>query len=410
MNTLKTITLLACSLLFGFGTQAQDESFIYGTITTVDDQSYTGAIRWGKEEVYWSDMFNASKDKNENLDYLSREEINYLRNRGNNDWIVNNVGIRWDSWDYENSFVHQLAIPFGNIQQIEPISRSQVLVTLRNGKEIEVDGDGYNDIGSKIQVKDEELGTIELSWYRIEKISFLETPKQLDSKFGDPLYGTVKTDIGDFTGIVQWDHDERLTTDKLDGDTEDGDISIDFGNIKRIQREGYSRSIIELQSGRELELHGSNDVNSENRGIIVTVAGIGRVDIPWKSFREVEFTKAPSTDSKYKAYNKQNKLIATVTVVNGDTHSGELIFDLDEQYDFEILNGKDDDIEFEIDFKNIAEIAPKNYNYSKITLKSGRQLVLGDSQDVSDENDGLIILTNGKPVYIPWEKVEAIKF
>jgi hypothetical protein len=412
MISLKHLLLTALTVSFAWAASAQDEIFIYGTVTTIDDQTYTGSIRWGKEEIYWTDMFNASKERNENLDLLSRDEIDYLKDRStsSNDWVMRNVSWNWDNWNYDNSFVHQLAVPFGNIKSMEPISRSDVMITLQNGQEIEVDGDGYNDIGTKVRVNDNELGVIEISWSRIERVDFSATPKKLENKYGEPLYGTVKSDIGEFTGYVQWDHDERITTDKLDGDTDDGDLSIAFGKIASIEREGYSRSYVTMKSGRELELHGSNDVNSENRGIIVTVDGLGRVDIPWRDFDMVTFTDAPSAATSYGDFKNQSELTATVTTTNGDTHKGNLIFDLDESYDFEVLNGQDDDIEFEIDFKNISEITPKNYNYSKVTLKNGRSFVLGDSQDVTDDNDGVIVMKGKEPIYIPWDKVENIKF
>ncbi len=38
----------------------------------IDNKSYEGPIRWGKEEVYWNDIFNAAKSKNQNLRYLSK--------------------------------------------------------------------------------------------------------------------------------------------------------------------------------------------------------------------------------------------------------------------------------------------------------------------------------------------------
>lgn len=390
---------------------AQDQGFIYGTVTTIDNKSYKGAIRWGKEEVFWSDMFNASKIENENLRYLTREERDYLDERKSNGWSSSNViNVSWSDWDYDNDHVHQFATAFGNLRSLEVISRSRIAVTLQNGDEIEVDGDGYNDIGTKVNVFDEELGIIEIPWSRIDKIDFEKTPNRLNEKFGTPLYGVVKSDVGSFTGYIQWDHDERVGSDKLDGDTDDGDVSIAFDKIERIERLGYSRSIVLLKSGRELELRGSNDVNSENRGIIVTIPGVGRVDIPWKSFDAVVFSDAPASGSSYDDYKKQVRLMGKVTVTNGDIHEGEIVYDLDEQFSFEVLNGKDEEVEYEIDFDQISQIEPKNYNYTSVKLKNGTKLLLGDSQDVTDENDGILVMKSGNPVYIPWDKIAQIDF
>ncbi|MFT4736001.1 MAG: hypothetical protein ACI8QD_000682 [Cyclobacteriaceae bacterium] len=411
MKSLKAYALIFC--LSGFvihSASSQDESFLYGDVTTIDNRTYSGAIRWGKEEVYWTDLFNASKINNENLKYLSREEEEYLNSRDHDDWGNSWVNVAWSSWEYKNDHLHQFVTAFGNISSITPRSRDKVDVKLQNGEIILVDGDGYNDLGSDIKVYDDELGIIELDWSRIEKITFKPTPKKLENKFGEALFGKVICDQGIFTGYIQWDHDERVSSDKLDGDTDDGDVSIAFGKVKSIERIGYSQSEVVLKSGRALELRGSNDVNSENRGVIVTVEGLGRIDIPWKSFESVEFLPAPSSAVTYKSFERQAKLEATVTVTNGDVHTGELIYDLDESFSFEVLNGKDDDTEFEIEFDLIKQIKPKNYNYSLVELRNGDEFLLGDSQDVTDENDGLIVRKGNDTIYIPWEKVSLVEF
>ncbi len=410
---LKSYQMLAIILvLTASAASAQDDGFIYGKVTTIDGNEYMGALRWGKEEAYWTDMFNGTKTENNNIDLLSREELAYLEDRERNRYVNRNdswINVRWSEWDYDDDFIHQFVVQFGEIKSIRPRGRDWVDVELQNGDTYEIDGSGTNDVGGKVRVNDNELGMIELNFSRIERIEFMATPRKLDEKFGEPLYGTVETDLGRFTGFVQWDHDERVSTDKLDGDTYDGDVSIDFGKIKSIERMGYSRSMIVLNSGRELELRGSNDVNDENRGIIVTVAGMGRVDIPWKDFDKVTFEEAPNSGPDYDSFKDQKKLKGQVVTTNGDTHSGEVIFDLDESWNYEVIDGKDDDAEFIIPLRNVASISPRNYAFSYVTLKNGEKLLLGDTHDVSDENNGVLIRAGGDPVYVPWEKVEEIK-
>lgn len=397
--------------LSSFAANAQDDGFIYGKVTTIDDNVYEGALRWGKEECYWTDMFNASKDENENIDYLSSDELEYLEDQKQGRWSDNSwINVAWDDWDWDDDYLHQFSVQFGELKSLRPFSRSRVDVELQSGRVVEVDGDGYNDIGSDIKVIDPELGEIDLNWGRIDMIEFLPTPKKLDDKFGEPLYGTVETDFGKFTGFIQWDHDERVSTDKLDGDTYDGDVSIEFGKIGSIERYGRSRSIVTLKSGRELELSGSNDVNDENRGIIVSIEGLGRVDIDWDDFDKVTFTDAPNSGKSYKEFGSQNKLKGTVTTTEGTSHSGDIVFDLDETYDFEVLHGKDDDSEFIIPFRYIKQVKPRNYEYSYVVLKNGEEYTLGDSQDVSDRNEGVLVFEGREHVYIPWNKVEVIEF
>lgn len=390
---------------------AQNEVFIYGTVYTEDGDEYTGPLRWGKEEVYWTDMFNASKLENENINYLSRDEIQDIRsNRNVENRMTSWVSNKWTNygWDWDNEFVHQFSCPFGYIKSITMHRRDKVIVELQDGSEFEVDGDGYNDIGTKIRILDDEIGQIELSWSRIERIEFSETPKKLDNTFGEPLYGEVESDQGIFTGLVQWDHDERLSEDELDGDTYDGDLSIAFGKIRSIENEGSS-SFVTLKSGRELNLRGSNDVNSSNRGIIVSVEGLGRVDIPWREFEKVTFKDMPKTMKKYSDFNKTSPITGTVITSNG-SYEGKLVFDLDEAFDFESLNGMQDRTEFIIPFANLQRISPKGYRYATVTLKNGDKLTLDDSQDVSDKNTGVLVFEGKEARYLSWQDIDSIEF
>ena len=147
-----------------------NQSFIFGKITTVDGEVYQGQIRWGKEEAFWFDMFNASKDENENLKYLTDREMDEL-NEKDNICNRNNKIISWGwgnnySWN-GNDHSHSFACQFGDIKKIIVGNRRKTIVELKNGDNFVV-GDGSNDIGAKVQVADEELGLIKLEWNRIK--------------------------------------------------------------------------------------------------------------------------------------------------------------------------------------------------------------------------------------------------
>lgn len=406
---LKQLTF-SLALILSISVIGQDTGFIYGIVTTEDGDEYEGPIRWGKEELYWTDMFNASKEENKNLDYLSRAELESLEDRYNDgrygDGIIKILNVSWD-WDEDEDFVHEFSCEFGNIKRMRLSGRSGVELQLRNGDYIEVNGNGYNDIGAKIRILDKELGLVQLSWSRIDEIEFLPTPRSLSDKFGEPLYGTVESDLGTFTGYVQWDHDERVGTDVLDGDTRDGEVSIPFEKIGSIEREGYSRSIVTLKSGREMELRGSNDVNDDNKGIIVTVPEFGRVDLEWEDFDKVTFKEAPGSGADFESFDIK-RIYATVEVDNGDVHKGQMIYDLDEEYTFEVLNGQDNDTKYVIPFRNIESISPRSSDRANVVLKNGESMVLEDSQDVSDRNQGVLVKTKSDRVYVPWDRVKKI--
>ncbi|WP_462248309.1 hypothetical protein [Ekhidna sp.] len=409
MNYLKLTGTVFGTMLF-LCVQAQDDGFIYGKVTTEDGDTYEGPLRWGKEEVYWTDMFNASKKENKNLDYLSNRELDELEDRydeNRNNIVSRFVNITWDD-NNEGRFVHEFSTQFGNLKSLEIRSNDRVEVELKNGDYIRVDGSGYNDVGAKITILDKELGKVRLSWGNLERIDFLPTPSNLDQKFGEPLYGTVVCDLGEFTGYVQWDHDERVGTDILDGEEDGDDYEIAFDKIKSIEKDGYSSSLVELKSGRTLDLRGTNDVDDDNKGIIVTVKGLGRVDIDWDEFDKVTFKDAPGSGPSYDSFGSPKKMKGTVEVDNGDTHTGDIIYDLDEEYTFELLNGEDDDVKFIIPFSNIKEITPRGSYSANVILQDGSKLNLEDGQDVTKKNLGILIKTNGDRVYVPWDRVDKI--
>lgn len=400
---------------------AQDEHFIYGRITLVDDKVYEGPIRWGKEEVYWNDIFNAGKPHNENLRYLSHDEREDLDERrfnhqhGDYDhWSrwANNFGWRWSDDNYDNDYTHQFSCQFGEIKSLRPQGRKWVDIELQNGRKFELSGEGYNDVGLDIKVIDRELGEMEIYWNRIEKIEFVNTPGKLVNRFGRPLYGTVESFGNKFTGYIQWDHDERLSVDKLDGDSDDGDVSIEFDKISSITRVG-SRCRVVLKSGRELYLEGSNDVDRSNRGVIVMNKDIAAVDIPWREFDKITFEdKAPPALVSYDQFKNQKELSATVKTFGGESYSGRIVFDLDEEYDFELLQGMQYDFEYTTAFRNVKRIKALE-SRCEVELKSGTKFTLDDAQDVDERNQGVLVFAQGKdsqPRYLPWDKISEIEF
>jgi len=391
-------------------TTESSELFMYGTVMMENGDEYTGQIRWGSEEIYWFDYFNSSKPDNDFIDYLSDDDLNKLNNdcygtKKNSLFRVVNV-----SWG-DCSNTHSFATQFGDIQRIDVRSNSKVTVTLKNGDKFKLKG-GSNDIGAKVQIHDTEIGLIKLDWKQIESVQFKNTPKVLNNYFGQPLYGTAHTEEGSFTGFLQWDHDERVSNDILNGEYEDGDLDIKFGNIKSIKKV-WRGSEVTLHSGRVFKLEGSNDVDSDNRGIIVNIPGQGRVDIDWDEFEEIVFMNVPDiSDLAYTDFIGDAKLIGSVSTHAGTVLSGTIVYDLDEAYGMEILNGKADDIEYFIPFSDIKNITKHGRRHTTITTRNGWSVDLDDSVDVDENNDGLLVFKsdNDDPVYVPWQDVSSIEF
>lgn len=406
MNTYKrwlmiVIGIGAALLGAALDVNAQSEGILYGKVHTVKTV-YTGPIRWGSEEVLWTDLFNAVKVETRFDDIVSEQDRkNALSDY---DWNISSI--------WNDNPAHQFRCQFGNIKALIPTSRGRVKLVLKDDSELLIEGEGYNDIGTRVHVLDDELGTVSLDWDKIEKIEFTGAPKKLGATFGLPLFGTVETARKEkITGYIVWDNDERTSIDKLDGDSEDGKVALKFQDIQSIQKSGRG-CYVRLNSGRELQMTGSNDVNEENRGVFVITPDVGVIGVSWRAFRSLTFAKPEFPMPSFESFTAPRAVRGTVSRFDGDDLKGQVVYDVDEYLDFELIEGSENGIEYIIPMKNIKRITPKNADFSAVELRSGKTLLLGDARDVSSENGGIIVLRNGKSgaVYVRWRNLNEIVF
>ena len=182
-----------------------------------------------------------------------------------------------------------------------------------------------------------------------------------------------------------------------------------MGTIQTIERYGRSASRVTLNDGRELVLDGTNDVNDDNRGVLVEDERYGRIEIPWDEFRATELREPTGSGRGYTEYGEAKTLQGTVTTKDGESIQGPLVFDLDEQESWEVLNGSLNEVEFNIPFAMIASIEPQGRHGAEITLRNGETLELEDGQDVTDRNDGLALVVDGGERYLEWSTIRRIE-
>lgn len=383
-----------------------DEGFIYGKITTLSGAEYKGQIRWGKEEAFWNDIFNSIKSPNSESTYSK-----YAPEKDSKDWWDNIDGKILKIWDDTYSKqLHQFTCRFGDIKSITPHANGKTICEIKNGVKINLQG-GSNDIGETILIYDFELGKINMKWSKIKKIEFEDTPKVIEERIGNPIYGKVNTLDGEFTGFVQWDMDERLDCDLIQGTSGSGKAEIPFSSINSITNLG-DKSQLMLAGGKELILSGTNDVNSKNRGIIVSDDGTGKIEIPWKAFKNFHKEASSSSGLPYSSYPIPQRLHGEVKDLDGNSFEGLIIFDKDEKWDFEHLEGNYKNLKYNIPFRAIRTIIPKNESYSYVILKNEQKLILGKLQDVSSKNEGVVVILpdQNTPTFIDWEQVDEIHF
>ncbi len=402
----KTLLVLTCAwlaVLFAATGAAHADSagFLYGTVDSASGKTYTGFLRWGSEEAFWDDHFNSTKDDLEYADRRTADERDHERIK------IFGVTIGFRGVDWHGSRV--LTLRFGDIRQIEPSRSDRAKVILKNGRVLDLDG-GSNDMGASVTVLDASLGEVKLRWRDIERIVFSAAPAGAEPP-ATRLYGKVKSRAGDFQGYVQWDLQECLSTDELDGESEDGDMSIQMGRIKAIEKRNRNGAYVELRDGRRLLLEDTNDVDHSIDGIFVEDPRFGRVELDWQTFERVDFEVPETSGRGYDDYRPSKPLTGKVTDKQDKVFTGRIVYDLDEAEGWEMLQGDLDDVEYNIPFEMVRSVEPASRDSSWVVLKNGQKLELEDTQDVSDDNAGVLVIADGgKETYIRWRDVKIVEF
>jgi len=390
--------------------QEADPGRLYGRIVTTDGSRYEGYIRWDGNEAGWFDILIVSKGIPER-NRRDAERLGWEPERRERRIEIFGIGISWDEDGAEIESSAQSGIRFGHISTLEPLSSNRARVILRSGEEVDFDGGG--DIGTSIDpilVEDARAGQVELDWRDIRAVDFLRSPSG-PSRWGDRLYGTLETRDGQrFTGYVAWDMDEVFTTDVLDGEEHGRDYEIPFGQIRSIERYSSSAARVLLADGTERILRGTNDVDDSNRDIIVADPSLGEVRVEWDELERVEF-RSPPADVDFGPFDGGHRIHGTVYARGGESQTGYIRWDNDEEYSWEILDGElRDGVSLDIEFGAIGSIERVAYDASRVTLRDGRTFELSRSNDVDETNKGLYVeRADGTLVLIPWDRFERVE-
>ncbi|MCP4684309.1 MAG: hypothetical protein GY867_02575 [bacterium] len=406
------LTAATTLLLLGLASlaAAEDNGRLYGTIYTVDGDTFEGMIRWDKNEAHWVDILNGTKELRSNYRNRASERRKYGERRKS--IKIFGVKIGESDNDFRWTGSAESGMRFGHIKTMEVIDDDRVLLTLKSGHEVEL-SDNSTDIGSGIReilLEERDEGEIEFSWDDIEKIEFEDTRGGMESSLGERLYGTLTTRRGDeFTGFVCWDVDELFTSDVIDGNEKRRKRKVKFGTVQSISRYSSSGAQLVLKNGDEMVLRGSNDVDNDNRGIIISDPGFGQVRVQWDEFEELVFKDIPSHVT-YDQFDGGRLLKGTVFTEDGDSYKGTIIWDSDEEYTWEIIDGEYRDLEYDIEFGLIKQIEKNSYRSAEVTVWDGRTFRLRGSNDVDEDNKGIIItLADGDEVVVDWDEFEKLE-
>jgi len=197
----------------------------------------------------------------------------------------------------------ETSVRFDTIRTIAPRTAGGSVVTLLDGRTIELTGSGEVGQGNRgIYVDDPRYGRVLISWDAFERLDFDSGgsgPAYGDFPTGRPLSGTVTTRAGDrLTGRLVYDLDESETTETLDAPSEGVDYTIPFGLVASIEvpgREERGDARVTLHGGEELRLERAGDLGERNAGMLVFADGRERPEyLSWADVQRVDFDRPPA--------------------------------------------------------------------------------------------------------------------
>jgi hypothetical protein len=405
MIWLRILVLTGLALLLDVGLLTAESGRIYGKLYTADNEVFEGWIRWDKNEAFWDDPIDGTCDRKSEKPTASKTSNRHYKERKSRSITI--FGLRFGD---EGSIIDLIGnsscqLPFGHIKTLLCDSDDPTVI-LKSGREVVFTG-GLDLGGSvrEILLTDIKEGDIYFDWEDLDKIEFMKETKEPDDGL-ERLYGRVSTRrAGEFTGWIEWDVDEVFNKDVIDGEENGGrSRKLAFERIASIERRSSASATVTLKDGKSLDLENTNDVNSENRGIAVISPQFGQVKIDWSDFEKAEFQSVPKNQlPRYQDFDGGTPLHGTVTTEDGQTYTGHIIWDNDEEYSWEYLNGEYKGIKMDIPFSVISAIEKSSDQGADVTLKDGDTYLLRGSNDVDDSNRGILIVQdNGKVEEIDW--------
>jgi len=413
-----SITLLSLFPLPPFAAPValtQEVDRIWGRVETQAGRVHEGYIRWDKNEGSWVDLLNGSKEISQEAEDLW-EELSGDDRRHERVIEFLDIRISWDDRDFPSTA--ESGIRFGHLRRLIVLDDQTAEMELKSGQRVRLEG-GSTDLGDDMRELLVEVPageTVRLEWRDLDEIRFGPVPAAAARPEGTRLYGTVEDRWGDrHTGYISWDLDEILTTDILDGEENGRDREIPFGRISGIEKD-LGRARVFLTDGTEMVLSNSNDVDDGHRGVQISDPGLGMVEVEWDEFTFVRFHE-PEADVAYDSFDGGQRLRGTVVDRDGKEFTGSILWDADEAYSWEILDGEHRDIVFDVEFGNIATIERDSSRGAIVTLRDGRVLQLEGSNDVNDENKGIFIQVDEEAgdrlsgwVRVSWDDFREIRF
>lgn len=356
---------------------------IYGKCSLVSQEVLEGFISFGDDRL-WISEFSSKKLENPYAVLFS-----------------NNSQVLFGADKKQTPATHQFTCRYNDIRELRPIANNRLEVTVKGNRSIDV---SYRfSKNPTIYLTD---GTVkELSWEDIVLINFISSPN-IAPKSYDKLYvGSVKSSQGVYFGIIEgrnYESTKRLPI----AFTKEGEPDLMIEDVEMLDCE-YGEHV-RIKAGKNIGLY--NIERRSNWGRVrIILPTIGSVEVPWKQLESITRVDSEQlSGSTYNSSTASTRLVGALKLRKEQTYNGPMAYDLDEALSIEFIEGGNDEFIYHLQFNAIASIEPRNYKYSLVTLKNGGRLSLGDYQDVTNSNDGVLMLNSS--TYIPWEEIVLITF
>lgn len=382
------------------------QGYIYGKVVLKNGETYRGQLRWDDEEALWDDIFDAHKYERPMQNLLSPSEARQVASE-RSDFKFGFMEL-WADKSPEMNF--SFRGNFGDLVSLRAVEGNVILLYLKNGKTIKLKSGRGADLKEHLVVYDRKVGRLRLDFDDIRTVHFQSAPEGHISLMGAPIYGEVLTTLGVFKGYITWDGEERLGKDLISGYDKGTKVDIEFKDIAAIKAQDDG-ALVELRSGRTLFLNNHDDVSRGNHGITIRGQAFGSLEVSWRNFISASFTPPPVPPPAYDDFDEPLPLKGRVVTKGGATLTGQIVYDLDEIYNTEILNGANNGFEYHIPFRHVSRIEPQNDKFSMVYLKDGTQYLLSENPDVTADNHGIILkLPYGRARYLSWSEIKNIYF
>lgn len=402
--------LLIIAAFFAATAADADNGALYGKVLLDGGREVHGAIRWGNSnpKLYWLHHLNGRRAEPYDISDLDDDVVDAILDSQPGPSIdVNGTTIEFVKW-FSKAEIRpgMFDVEFGAISSItfdHSLATIQLvdggtIVAERRSRDMDADITVLLEDGSRREYDDDELREIHFSAAPLEHPAFPAF-----------IYGSVDSTLGPWAGLIEWDSDEREADDELDGDVDEDELSIDFGDIVSIETVDESASRVVTKDGIERVLTGSNDVNSENRGIVVHHPDHGSVTLNWEVFKKVTFEPLPSDFLPRRSVWSNTGRVSGAVVTDQTRLQGNVIMDINLEFAAEAIVARNQDFRrASIPLRLVRAIHREGDGKARVELTSGRQFTFDTGHPLAAGGSGILIASEAGANYVAAGDVKSI--